>query len=165
MFPLAEHAVEQSKVDQLYDILAKSKEPKSFYEMTDQVFEKGEIEADDGETLARLYTTLSLDGRFLSLGNNLWALRNWYPLDQREDDAAKSLGQAEAHKRKSKLAEDGFDDYDESYDEDDADDDSDDDDDQDLADNNSDDDDYDDHDDDDDVQRIKRNVSIDDEEE
>ncbi|GGL50184.1 hypothetical protein GCM10007968_12990 [Sporolactobacillus putidus] len=163
---MAEHAVEKSKVDQLYDILAESKEPKSFYEMTDQVFEKGEIEADNGETIARLYTTLSLDGRFLSIGNNLWALRNWYALDQREDDVAKTLGEAETHKRKSKLAEDGFDDYDESYDEEGTDDsDEYDDDDQDLIEDDSDDDDYDDHDNDDDVQRIKRNVSIDDDEE
>lgn len=163
MFPLAEHAVEKSKVDQLYDILAESKEPKSFYEMADQVFEKGEIEADDGESIARLYTTLSLDGRFLSIGSNLWALRNWYVLDQREDDVAKTLGQVETHKKKGKLAEDGFDDYDEA-DNDDSDD-YDEDDDQDSAADDSDDDDYDGHDNDDDVQRIRRNAGVDDDEE
>jgi DNA-directed RNA polymerase, delta subunit len=122
--------------------------------MADKVFKKGEIEANNGETIARLYTTLSLDGRFLSVGHNLWALRDWYPLEQREADVAKTLGDA-THK-KNKIAEDGFDDYD---------DDDEDQDDGDLTDGtDSDDDDFDDK-DDDDVQRIRKNASVDDDEE
>lgn len=118
MFPVAEHVVEQSKVDKMYDILLGSnKEPKTFYELADLVFESGEIEADNGETLARLYTTLSLDGRFLNVGHNLWALRNWYPLEQREDDVAKTLG--DSTHRKNKIDADGFDDYDDDEDIDD----------------------------------------------
>ncbi|MCL1631288.1 DNA-directed RNA polymerase subunit delta [Sporolactobacillus sp. CPB3-1] len=153
---MTEHIVEKSKVDQFYDILAQAKEPKTFYELTDMVFKEGEIEADGGESLARLYTTLSLDGRFLSVGHNLWALRNWYPLDQREDDIAKTLGDSEHEKRK--VAEDGFDDYDDSDDDE-------------LGQEDDDtndsliDDDDDEHYGDDDVERIKRNAVIDDENE
>lgn len=145
-------------MNQLYDILLNSKEQTDFYALADQVFKEGEIEADNGETLARLYTTLSLDGRFLNVGHNLWALRNWYPLDQREDDIAKTLGDAQHDK--NKIAEDGFDDYDDS--------DEDIDDDETEADDNitdgSDEDDYDDE-DDDDVQRIRRSAGMDDDEE
>lgn len=157
VLPLTEHVLEKSRVNQLYDILLSSnKEPKDFYALADQVFKDGEIEADNGETIARLYTTLSLDGRFLNVGHNLWALRNWYPLDQREDDVAKTLG--DAQHSKNKIAEDGFDDYDDS-DEDIDDDETE----EDLTDDSSEDD-YDDH-DDDDVQRIRRSAGIDDEEE
>ncbi|RYM05541.1 DNA-directed RNA polymerase subunit delta [Sporolactobacillus sp. THM7-7] len=159
MFPLAKHAVEKSRVDQLYDILAGSKEPKTFYELTDQVFTKEEIEADQGEKLARLYTTLSTDGRFLSIGKNLWALRNWYPLEQREDDVARKLGKEDGPKKRNKVAEDGFDDYDdEDLNEEDEDEEMIDDDDEDSAD-----DDYTDS-DDETVQRYRENAKMDDEE-
>ncbi|MCO7125594.1 DNA-directed RNA polymerase subunit delta [Sporolactobacillus shoreicorticis] len=152
MFPLTEHVVEKSKVDQFYNILAQAKEPKTFYELTDLVYKKGEIEADGGESLARLYTTLILDGRFLSVGHNLWALRNWYPLEQREDDIAKTLG--DSHHEKHKVAEDGFDDYNDEDDDDDLDIDE-------TDDDSSDDDDY----EDDDVKRIRKNAVIDDDDE
>lgn len=156
MFPLTEHTVEKAKVDQFYDILSQGKDPKTFYELTDMVYKEGEIEADGGESLARLYTTLILDGRFLSVGHNLWALRNWYPLEQREDDVAKTLG--DSHHKKHKVADDGFDDYEDIDYEDVLDqDDEDENDDEDI----NDDDDY----EDDDVQRIKRNAVIDDDEE
>ncbi len=154
---MAEHvAEEESKVDRLYDILVREKEPKSFYQLADQVFTKDEVESDHGETLARLYTTLTLDGRFLSVGHNLWALRNWYPMDQREDDIAKTLGD-DVHERNKKIAEDGFDDYDED---DETGDDADEDEDTDEVDS-SDEDDYDDDSDDNvdaDVDRIRRNA-------
>lgn len=152
MFPLTEHTLEKSKVDQFYDLLVQAKEPKTFYELTDQVFKEGEIEVDNGESLARLYTTLSLDGRFLSVGHNLWALRNWYPLDQREDDVAKTLGDS-VHE-KHKVAEDGFDDYDDDQEEEDDD----------LGDDDNDDTEVND-DDDDDVKRIRRKAVIDDDDE
>ncbi|SFG23214.1 DNA-directed RNA polymerase subunit delta [Sporolactobacillus nakayamae] len=151
MFPLTEHVVEKAKVDQFYDILSQSKEPKTFYELTDMVYKDGEVEADGGESLARLYTTLILDGRFLSVGHNLWALRNWYPLEQREDDIAKTLG--DSHHEKHKVADDGFDDYDEDEEEEN------------LDEDNDTDDDNDDDFEDDDVKRIKRNAIIDDDEE
>ncbi|WP_353948917.1 DNA-directed RNA polymerase subunit delta [Sporolactobacillus sp. Y61] len=147
MFSVGEHVAEKSKVDQLYDILAAAKEPKSFYEMTDQILKRDEVEADHGESLARLYTTLTLDGRFLNVGHNLWALRNWYPIDQREDDVAKTLGDEQY--KKNKIAEDGFDDYDEDNDDEDEDDSDDVDD--------TDEEDYGDQ-DDDDVRRIKKNA-------
>ncbi|GEB78469.1 hypothetical protein SIN01_28140 [Sporolactobacillus inulinus] len=149
---MTEHTLEKSKVDQFYDLLVQAKEPKTFYELTDQVFKEGEIEVDNGESLARLYTTLSLDGRFLSVGHNLWALRNWYPLDQREDDVAKTLGDS-VHE-KHKVAEDGFDDYDDDLEEEDGD----------LGDDDNDDTEVND-DDDDDVKRIRRKAVIDDDDE
>lgn len=153
---MAEHVIEKSKVDQLYDILLKSeKEPRTFYELADLVFKDGEIETNNGETFARLYTTLSLDGRFLSVGHNLWALRNWYPLEQREDDIAKTLG--DSTHRRNKIAEDGFDDYDD-VDEDDIDEDIDE-----VSTDDSDEDDY--NDGNDDIKRIRENVDMDDSEE
>lgn len=152
---MANHVVEESKVDQMYDILLKTHEPQDFYAMADKVFKEGEIEANNGETIARLYTTLSLDGRFLNVGHDLWALRDWYPLEQREADIAKTLG--DATHRKNKIAEDGFDDYD---------DDDEDQDDEDLVDDtDSDDEDGFDEKDDDDVQRIRKNAGVDDDEE
>ncbi|MFD2616258.1 DNA-directed RNA polymerase subunit delta [Terrilactibacillus laevilacticus] len=105
---------EKPKLDQVFDLLKDgNKTPRTFYELAHNVFTKQEVERDNGEMLARLYTNMNVDGRFLSLGNNFWGLRSWYPIEQREEDVAKTL----APSRKNKTANDGFDDYDDYEDE------------------------------------------------
>jgi DNA-directed RNA polymerase subunit delta len=103
-------------LERFFEQLEGAKQPRTFYEIADQIVDKNMETEEKGEILARLYTNIILDGRFLSLGDNFWGLKRWYPIEQREEDVAMTL----APKRKKKKADDDFDDYDddlEDYDE------------------------------------------------
>lgn len=66
----------QSLLDYAYEYVSKSKEPVSFADIWKYVVEHAGL---DEETAARrvssFYTNLMLDGRFVTLGDNLWDLR------------------------------------------------------------------------------------------
>jgi len=79
----------------------------------------------DKELKARMvqfYTDLNMDGRFISIGENQWGLRTWYPLDQVEDEHVTSEIQTKkktkAKSKKKKVAKDDldFDDLDDEED-------------------------------------------------
>ncbi|MDR1605920.1 MAG: DNA-directed RNA polymerase subunit delta [Streptococcaceae bacterium] len=38
------------------------------------------------ERLSRFYTELNTDGSFIPLGNNVWALRSWYAIDEIDEE-------------------------------------------------------------------------------
>ncbi|TCP23007.1 DNA-directed RNA polymerase subunit delta [Scopulibacillus darangshiensis] len=96
-------------LEKVFEALQSNKQPKTFYELADQVFTEDITDEEKAEELARLYTNMNIDGRFLSIGDNFWGLKRWYPIEQREEDVAVTL----APKRKKKKQEDDFDDYDE----------------------------------------------------
>ncbi|AOM81551.1 DNA-directed RNA polymerase delta subunit [Salisediminibacterium beveridgei] len=79
---------------------------------------KGYSEEDLMQRISNLYTDMSLDGRFVNLGNARWGLRSWYPFDQTEEELS-----AEASKERKRRAkerqeeEDLFDDEAEDFDE------------------------------------------------
>lgn len=84
-------------------VLADQKKDLNFKELFDKVAESKKFtEAQRNDLLARFYTDLNVDGRFIALGGNVWGLKRWYPADQTTE---KSL--AESRKR---IAEEGFDD-------------------------------------------------------
>ncbi|PPA69651.1 DNA-directed RNA polymerase subunit delta [Jeotgalibacillus proteolyticus] len=79
----------------------------------------------DKELKARMvqfYTDLNMDGRFISIGEDQWGLRTWYPLDQVEDEHVTSEIQtkkkSKAKSKKKKLADEDldFDDLDDEED-------------------------------------------------
>src|SRR5699024_7535758 len=76
-------------------LLAEKKEEMNFLELFQLVAEqKGFTESQKEDLLARFYTDLNVDGRFTTLGNNIWGLKRWFPVDQTSE---KSL--AEVRKR------------------------------------------------------------------
>lgn len=43
------------------------------------------------ERMARFYTDLNIDGRFISIGENRWGLRAWYPIDSIDEEIVSTI--------------------------------------------------------------------------
>lgn len=70
--------LKRSLLDYAYDYLVNSaaKEPKTFKEIYEYVCESaGLTEEEARKNISKFYTNLTLDGRFLTLGENIWDLR------------------------------------------------------------------------------------------
>lgn len=100
---------DQPLIDKLYDLLVSEKQARSFYDLANVVVSSDDYEENERiDALARLYTTLNMDGRFLSVGQNFWGLKSWYPVEQHDEEVASKI----TPKRKRKNVDDDFDDYD-----------------------------------------------------
>lgn len=145
----AEDIQETSMIDIMYFILQDEKKPVSFYKLMDQIGKmKGLSSSQLQEMLAEVYTNLNTDGRFVTLGDNQWGLKGWYPVEQSQEELATTI---KPKKRKKSEDDLGFDEDDEDdledlevddlddFDDDDFDDDTEDLDDEDLDDEDDDD--------------------------
>ncbi|MFC4713107.1 DNA-directed RNA polymerase subunit delta [Planococcus dechangensis] len=131
-----EELLEESFVDLTYAILEETKETKTFLELVAELQKLLGLSEEEMKThLAQYYTDMNIDGRFLILGENRWGLREWYPVEQIEEESAPTVKARK--KKKSKSTDEDFDDMDleiedeldfEDFGEDDVDEDDDDDD-------------------------------------
>lgn len=65
-----------SKTDVAYHLLKERKEGLNFYEIWDFIKQDLSLSDEEGNKLiSNFYTDLSLDARFITLGENVWALR------------------------------------------------------------------------------------------
>ncbi|MFZ3578569.1 DNA-directed RNA polymerase subunit delta [Virgibacillus sp. DJP39] len=126
---------------------------------------KGFDEKEKETNITQFYTDLNIDGRFMTTGSNLWGLKTWYPVDQRDEEltaiAPKKKKKKPAAKKKPKKKAKDFDEEEEELDIVDEDieelaDDLDDDDDDDLFDDDDDDEDEEDDDDEDDEEKDQK---------
>jgi len=106
-----EELVEESFVDLAYALLEETHETKTYPEIVAEIEQLlGLSKEDMKKRLAQFYTDMNIDGRFLILGENRWGLREWYPVEQIEEESAPTV---KARKKKAKVAgDDGFDDLD-----------------------------------------------------
>jgi DNA-directed RNA polymerase subunit delta len=158
-----------SFIELAHEIMTDKKQPVTFKEVLKEITSLlGISESEAKSRLVQFYTDLNIDGRFIALGENRWGLREWYPVDQIEEETVPTMKSTKKKKAKKKVEEDldleEFDDLDEDLDDDlDYDDLDDTDDDDDLTDDDDDDDD--DDADVDDTADVIEDIDVDDDEE
>jgi len=83
-----ERAKEMPMVDLAFEILKASNTPYYYRDLMQEIAKiKGISEDEIMNVIAQLYTEINIDGRFACVGNNLWGLKRWYPIDKQDDMA------------------------------------------------------------------------------
>ncbi|MDR3241846.1 MAG: DNA-directed RNA polymerase subunit delta [Lactobacillaceae bacterium] len=94
---------ELSMIEVAREILHERHETISFTDLVKQVQEFiGKNDKEVEERLAQFYTDLNIDGSFISLGENVWGLRSWYPFDSINEEIHLDLEEEAATKKKKK---------------------------------------------------------------
>ncbi|MBG9454722.1 DNA-directed RNA polymerase subunit delta [Lysinibacillus sphaericus] len=111
-----EQLAEESLINLAYAILNEKRASVSYNDLLTIMQEL--VGYSDEEIKARLlqfYTDLNVDGRFLFNQETGWGLREWYKVEQIEEETAPSV---KTHKKKSKAALDDEEDLEEDLEED-----------------------------------------------
>lgn len=109
-----EQLKELSLIEMAYEFLKNSKQPISFQDLVSELSSATGISEDEMRSrLAQFYTDINIDGRFFSLGENRWGLRQWYPVDTAEEEVVSSVKPKKKKAKKVVDEEDLLDDYDE----------------------------------------------------
>ena len=94
---------ELSMVEVAHAILEAKNEVLDFNQLLVEIQEYMELSDEALEArMARFYTDLNIDGSFISLGDNRWGLRDWYPIDSIEEEIATSMEDEEVKKPRKK---------------------------------------------------------------
>lgn len=98
---------ELSLIEVAYEILDTSnKEAMNFSNIVNKIQDYlGRSDADVKDSLPQFYTDLNNDGSFLSLGENVWGLRKWYPFDSVDEEVnhPEDNGTENTHKAAQKV--------------------------------------------------------------
>lgn len=99
-------------VELALEILKVGKEPTYFRDLMKEIQTlRGMSDDEVMHIIARLYTDMNIDGRFVCIGQNIWGLKRWYPAD-------KTAEKAISGKRFIRKSDDAFSDDDEDDDDD-----------------------------------------------
>ncbi|MFA9559893.1 DNA-directed RNA polymerase subunit delta [Evansella sp. AB-rgal1] len=99
---------EMAMLEVAYELLSETKNPAEYHTLLKQVGEvKGLSEEVLKNRIAHLYTEMSVDGRFVNIGENRWGLRSWYPFDQTEEELSLA-NKTRKKKRKDEEEDDDF---------------------------------------------------------
>lgn len=94
---------ELSMVEVAHAILEEKNEVLDFNQLLVEIQEYMELSDEALEArMARFYTDLNIDGSFISLGDNRWGLRDWYPIDSIDEEIATSMEDEEVKKPRKK---------------------------------------------------------------
>lgn len=93
-------------------ILKEEKKALDFHEIFNRAAElKGFTDQQKEDYIAQFYTDLNVDGRFTTLGANMWGLKRWYPIEQADEEVhTPKKKKATKKKRKEDLDEEFEDD-------------------------------------------------------
>lgn len=105
-----EQTAEMAMVDLAHMLLTDSGEPQTFQQILQRLAElKNMSQEQIDQMIVQIYTEINLDGRFVNIGDGLWGLKKWYPVEQ-YDDVTPTPSTSKS-KRKL-LSDDDFDDLD-----------------------------------------------------
>lgn len=108
-----EQIEEMSAVELAFILLGDEKDPYDYQKLINKIADLKSLSPEEKKNRrTKLFTAMNLDGRFVHLGENHWGLREWYPLDQSDEDLSTTV------KAPKKPKEDDFDDFDDDFDED-----------------------------------------------
>ncbi len=114
-----EQLLEESMINIAYAILTEKHEALTLQQLMDEIRKlTGVSERKMKEKLQQFYTDMNIDGRFLAINDNRWGLREWYPVDQIEEETAPVVKVRKKKKKKAVLDDDDEDDDLEEDDED-----------------------------------------------
>jgi DNA-directed RNA polymerase subunit delta len=109
-----EQLSEESMIDIAYAVLTETQEPLTLQQLMDEIRKiTGVTEKQMKAKLQQFYTDMNIDGRFLAINDNRWGLREWYPVDQIEEETAPVVKVRKKKKKKAVLEDDEEDDEDE----------------------------------------------------
>lgn len=75
--------MEKSNLDVAFELVSRKKNPVVFSKLWEEVSQiQGLNEEEAKKRASKFYTALSLDGRFITLGDNTWDLRSRYTFDK-----------------------------------------------------------------------------------
>lgn len=81
-----EGAREIPMVDLAFAVLKQANNPMYYRDLMKEIARiKGLTDKEVNEVIAHVYTEINIDGRFACVGNNLWGLKRWYPVERSED--------------------------------------------------------------------------------
>jgi DNA-directed RNA polymerase subunit delta len=111
-----EQLQEMSLIELAYEsLVGKDKQAVPFQDILDEIVAAVNLSENQVKSrIAQFYTDLNIDGRFLCLGDNRWGIRDWYPVEQSEEDTITPI---KPKKKKAKKAVDEDDLEIEDYDE------------------------------------------------
>ena len=93
-------------------VLEEKGEVMDFNEIVQEVANfSGLEETEMNNRVVQFYTDMNVDGEFISLGENTWGLRNWYPVDSINEVLTHENDEADII---PSISPDGFDHYDEA---------------------------------------------------
>lgn len=114
-----EQLAEESLINLAYAILTEKRASVSFNDLLTIIKELvGYSDEEIKSRLLQFYTDMNVDGRFLFNQETGWGLREWFKVEQIEEETAPSV---KTHKKKSKAALDDEEDLEEDIEEDDID--------------------------------------------
>ncbi|MCL6547684.1 MAG: DNA-directed RNA polymerase subunit delta [Alicyclobacillus sp.] len=104
-------------VELAWEILNAKREPYYFRDLMNEIQQlRNMTDEEVMEVIARLYTEINIDGRFICIGQNVWGLKRWYPVDK---VAEKTLSGKRFVRRTGDAFSDDDEDIDEEFEEED----------------------------------------------
>jgi DNA-directed RNA polymerase subunit delta len=95
-----------SMIEMAVALLKQEKKAMNYRDIFEEITELKQLDgAERDEAFAQFYTDLNLDGRFLYLGQGIWGLKVWYPVDQIDEEITEEPKKKKKKKKKAKKKE------------------------------------------------------------